>query len=410
MARNNTDEKISGLQKAAILLITLGPERSAAIFKHLKEEEIEELTLEIANTRSITPQLKESVLDEFYEICLAQQYISEGGIGYARELLENKSLKEIESIASQFMYNTPEDYDFELVCRIGDSLDCVYAEICSVKEREKKKNSLLSILTKKKNREGICETKSNEARERSLEILGEAMYLTDRILSEITDSIYDSLYGISRELDFYEVALRYTEFLEESGKPYCYPDPGDSQIKANELYDLFLLSEGKCEVYANDADFTGYGGVLIRGKNNTGKTTFLRSVAIAQLFCQAGLPIAAKEAELPVFSGIYTHFSSAEEEFSVGDVSGRFEGEVKAVANIVDSLKPNSLVIFNETFQTTAYDEGSAAMEAILRVLSTLECQYIFVTHLTELFGMMGEDTAKLETANGDTPFTIKKL
>ncbi|MBO4824106.1 MAG: flagellar motor switch protein FliG [Lachnospiraceae bacterium] len=88
MARNYTDEKISGLQKAAILLITLGPERSAAIFKHLKEEEIEELTLEIANTRSITPQLKESVLDEFYEICLAQQYISEGGIGYARELLE----------------------------------------------------------------------------------------------------------------------------------------------------------------------------------------------------------------------------------------------------------------------------------------------------------------------------------
>ena len=88
MARNNTDEKISGLQKAAILLITLGPERSAAIFKHLKEEEIEELTLEIASTRSITPQLKESVLDEFYEICLAQQYISEGGIGYARELLE----------------------------------------------------------------------------------------------------------------------------------------------------------------------------------------------------------------------------------------------------------------------------------------------------------------------------------
>ena len=87
MARTG-EEKISGLQKAAILLITLGPERSAAIFKHLKEEEIEELTLEIANTRSITPQLKESILDEFYEICLAQQYISEGGIGYARELLE----------------------------------------------------------------------------------------------------------------------------------------------------------------------------------------------------------------------------------------------------------------------------------------------------------------------------------
>ena len=50
--------------------------------------EIEELTLEIANTRSITPQMKEDVIDEFYEICLAQQYIAEGGIGYAKELLE----------------------------------------------------------------------------------------------------------------------------------------------------------------------------------------------------------------------------------------------------------------------------------------------------------------------------------
>ena len=83
-----TDEKISGVQKAAILLIALGPEKSATIFKHLKEEEIEELTLEIANTRSVTPQVKDEVIDEFYQVCLAQQYIAEGGINYAKELLE----------------------------------------------------------------------------------------------------------------------------------------------------------------------------------------------------------------------------------------------------------------------------------------------------------------------------------
>ncbi len=83
-----TEEKLTGLQKSAILLIALGPERSATIFKHLKEEEIEELTLEIANTRSITPQVKDEVVDEFYQVCLAQQYIAEGGINYAKELLE----------------------------------------------------------------------------------------------------------------------------------------------------------------------------------------------------------------------------------------------------------------------------------------------------------------------------------
>ncbi len=83
------ENKVTGIQKAAILLIALGPERSAGIFKHLKEEEIEDLTLEIANTRSVTSQIKDEIIDEFYEVCLAQQYIAEGGIAYAKELLEN---------------------------------------------------------------------------------------------------------------------------------------------------------------------------------------------------------------------------------------------------------------------------------------------------------------------------------
>ena len=82
------NEEYSGIQKAAILLIALGPEKSANIFKHLKEDEIEELTLEIANTRSVSPQTKEEILEEFYQVCLAQQYIAEGGIGYAKELLD----------------------------------------------------------------------------------------------------------------------------------------------------------------------------------------------------------------------------------------------------------------------------------------------------------------------------------
>lgn len=85
---SGSEREMDGVEKAATLLITLGPEKSAQIFKHLKEEEIEQLTLEIANTSSVSPQTKEKVLNEFYEVCLAQQYIAEGGIGYAKELLE----------------------------------------------------------------------------------------------------------------------------------------------------------------------------------------------------------------------------------------------------------------------------------------------------------------------------------
>ena len=86
MAKNSNE--MMGVQKAAVLLIALGPEKSASIFKHLKEDEIETLTLEIANTRSVSSQTKEEILEEFYQVCLAQQYIAEGGIGYAKELLE----------------------------------------------------------------------------------------------------------------------------------------------------------------------------------------------------------------------------------------------------------------------------------------------------------------------------------
>jgi len=88
MPRASSSKERTGREKAAMLLISLGPEKSAEIFKHLKEEEIEQLTLEIANIRTVTPDEKEKVLEEFYQICLAQEYIAEGGIGYAKEILE----------------------------------------------------------------------------------------------------------------------------------------------------------------------------------------------------------------------------------------------------------------------------------------------------------------------------------
>ena len=86
MSRGKSD--INGKEKAAMLLIALGPERSSEIFKHLKEEEIEQLTLEIANIRTVAPEDKEKVLEDFYQICLAQEYIAEGGIRYAKDILE----------------------------------------------------------------------------------------------------------------------------------------------------------------------------------------------------------------------------------------------------------------------------------------------------------------------------------
>lgn len=82
------EKKLTGKQKAAILLISLGPDYSASVYKHLSEEEIERLTLEISSVKKVDADVKEEVFEEFHNIALAQDYISQGGIGYAKTVLE----------------------------------------------------------------------------------------------------------------------------------------------------------------------------------------------------------------------------------------------------------------------------------------------------------------------------------
>jgi flagellar motor switch protein FliG len=86
--KRKSDKDFNGRQKAAIFLVTIGSEISAEIFKYLREDEIETLTFEIARLETIEPQQKDAILQEFQELMMANQFISTGGIDYARELLE----------------------------------------------------------------------------------------------------------------------------------------------------------------------------------------------------------------------------------------------------------------------------------------------------------------------------------
>ncbi|WP_249869787.1 flagellar motor switch protein FliG [Oceanobacillus saliphilus] len=79
---------LTGKQKAAILLISLGPDVSAQVYKYLSEEEIEKLSLEISSVKKVDSSLKEDVIEQFHQIAVAQDYITQGGIGYAKTVLE----------------------------------------------------------------------------------------------------------------------------------------------------------------------------------------------------------------------------------------------------------------------------------------------------------------------------------
>ena len=88
------EQVMRGKQKAALLLISLGPEVAAAVYKNLTEEEVERLTLEISSVKKVDSAVKDEIIEEFHNIAIAQDYISQGGIGYAKTVLEKALGKE----------------------------------------------------------------------------------------------------------------------------------------------------------------------------------------------------------------------------------------------------------------------------------------------------------------------------
>ena len=217
----------------------------------------------------------------------------------------------------------------------------------------------------------------------------------DQILAPFAKRIYDTFAQIPSELDFYEVALLYLERMADKGAELCFPKMYSAEknvLSCESLKDVLLVCEciNPAAVIANDVDLhSGIEGMLIRGENNSGKTVYLRSIGTALIFAQAGLMIPAKSAEMSVRARIFTHFASAEE---AGGSAGRFEQEVREIAEIVDHLVPGTLLFLNETFQTTSYDEGADGIYPILTYIRSLGGCFIFVTHLHHLFDLCEQD------------------
>src|SRR5689334_1161591 len=82
-------EELTNKQKAAVLLMIIGPESAGTVVRHLGEDHIESLTLEVARLDRVAPEQRENVINEFYEIAVAQDYIAEGGVEHARMVLES---------------------------------------------------------------------------------------------------------------------------------------------------------------------------------------------------------------------------------------------------------------------------------------------------------------------------------
>ena len=135
------------------------------------------------------------------------------------------------------------------------------------------------------------------------------------------------------------------------------------------------------KVVGNDLEADGKALLIITGANQGGKSTFLRSVGIAQLMMQCGIFTPALSFCANICNGLFTHFRREED----ADMnSGKFDEELSRMSKIADHIAPNSMILFNESFAATNEREGSEIAKQVTRALLDSHIKVVFVTHMYE--------------------------
>ncbi len=322
---------------------------------------------------------------------------------WCREMGENEALTELVDISQLFRYQTPDCFDFTIAVKLDQALRLASCDIARIEEHKTETTGFAKLFSKKKTDDHTVPVMAElsapgeDPGTDAFFLLNEALMRIDAALTQVTNEVYEAFFGLSTEMLFYEAALLYAEAAERDGVPLTMPrllEETADGFSAQGLRELVLLSGGDgAKTVPNDLVLkSGQAGLLVKGLTDSGKTVYLRAIGAAQLFAQAGLPVLAESAEMSVRRGFFSHFSSAEEDFLAGDTAGRFEQEAKEIARIIGELQPYSLLLLNETFQTTSYREGTESMYDILRFMPKLKTKYVFVTHLTRLFGHMANE------------------
>jgi hypothetical protein len=214
--------------------------------------------------------------------------------------------------------------------------------------------------------------------------------LQNRGLRLISDAIYQSaehvlafLKALRAELAFYIGCLNLQEHLARIGESVVFPEASESQqrFKCRNLRDVCLALTMGRSVVGNDVDASGKPLVIITGANSGGKSTFLRSVGLAQLMMQCGLFVTAEAFASSLHTGLFTHYKREEDR---NMRSGKFDEELVRMSAIADHIRCGALVLFNESFAATHEREGSEIARQIASALLDKAVTVFFVSHMYE--------------------------
>ena len=216
------------------------------------------------------------------------------------------------------------------------------------------------------------------------ELNNRAINLVANAVAQSVDHI-DSFFNMLRiELAFYVGCLNLYEQLLQMGEPVSFPLPvavNEHRHSFSGLYDICLALTMKQKVVGNEVNADNKDLVIITGANQGGKSTFLRSIGLAQLMMQCGMFVPAESFSANVCDRIFTHFKREED---VTMKSGKLDEELKRMSEIADHLTSNSMLLFNESFAATNEREGSEIARQITSALLEKGIKVFFVTHQYE--------------------------
>jgi DNA mismatch repair ATPase MutS len=216
--------------------------------------------------------------------------------------------------------------------------------------------------------------------------------LRDRVLTpvaeaagEATDHITQFFNALRAELGFYVGCLNLHDQLTAKGEPLTMPDPhriGSEIRNARALYDPCLSLRLESRVRGNDLHGDGKPVIVITGANQGGKSTFLRSVGVAQLMMQAGMFVAAEHYAATVATQVFSHYKREEDPTMT---SGKFDEELGRMSRLMPAITRGDLLLFNESLAATNEREGSEIAEELIRAMTERGNTIVYVTHLYEL-------------------------
>jgi len=203
-------------------------------------------------------------------------------------------------------------------------------------------------------------------------------------LAQSADHVQSFFRMLRTELAFYIGCLNLHGRLAAKGEPVCFPrpvPPGEHEHSFAGLYDVSLSLQMEGRVVGNSANAKGKNLIIITGANTGGKSTFLRSIGLAQAMMQCGMFVAAEAFEAELCPALFTHYKREEDATMK---SGKFDEELARMSEIADRLVPTSMVLFNESFAATNEREGSEIAKQIVSALLEKRIKIFYVTHLYE--------------------------